>query len=258
MTHSDFLPVPEPRIARFESFCYGFYVGLGLYSLMGEGEWIQNFRSIPCEEYAKLAGKFDASEFDAREWARLARESGARYVCFCTRHHDGFSLYDTKGLSDFDAPHSPAGRDLVAEFAEACRSENIVPFFYHTLLDWRWESQSCPPGKFTEYLDYLHSSVELLCRNYGEVGGFWFDGSWSRTDGDWKEDRLYGMIRKLQPEAMIIDNSGLNARGARGQPEVVLRLPDADVRRHARRLGRAVSRVPVAVCVCVCVCTCSC
>lgn len=163
---------------------------------------------------------FDAAEFDARAIAKLARESGIRYVTLTTRHHDGFSLYDTRGLSKFDAPHSPARRDLIAEFADACRAEGVVPFFYHTTLDWRWDSADCDETKFDEYLDYLNASVEVLCRHYGTIGGLWFDGNWSRKQADWKEDRLYATIRKYQPEAIIINNTGLNARGEAGHPEL--------------------------------------
>ena len=102
----------------------------------------------PPAQYDRLKDTFTAKDFDARALARFAREAGMRYITLTTRHHDGFSLYDTRGLSDFDAPHSPAGRDLVAEFVAACRAEKIIPFFYHTTLDWRWKSKTCPPAAF--------------------------------------------------------------------------------------------------------------
>jgi len=129
-------------------------------------------------------------------------------------------LYDTRGLSQFDAPHSPAGRDLIEEFVEGCRAEGIVPFFYHTTLDWREQSNTCDERAFEEYLDYLHASVELLCTHYGPIGGLWFDGDWSRPEADWKHDRLYGMIRRLQPEAMIINNTGIGDEGRISHPMV--------------------------------------
>ena len=213
-------PEPLPRVARFEKLGYGLFLHWGLYSQLGQGEWIQFQRKIAVGEYARLFDTFDAAGFDAPAVARLARESGMRYAVLTTRHHEGFSLYDTRGLSDFDAVHSPARRDLVAEFAEACRAEGIVPFFYHTTLDWRWDSANCDEGKFDEYLDYLHASVEILCRNYGTIGGLWFDGNWSRPAADWKEDRLYSTIRRHLPEAIIVNNTGLHAQGALGHPEL--------------------------------------
>ncbi len=214
------VPQPLPRIARFERYGFGLFLHWGLYSLLGQGEWVQHFRQMSVSEYERLAEDFRAKEFDAAAIARLAREAGARYVVFTTRHHDGFSLYDTRGLSDFDAPHSAAGRDLVAEFVEACRSEGLSPFLYHTTLDWRWNSADCDERQFNDYLDYVNASVEILCRNYGEIGGLWFDGNWSRKQADWQEDRLYAMIRKHQPEAMIINNTGMGARGRTGHPEL--------------------------------------
>ena len=214
------VPKPLPRIARFERLGYGLFMHWGLYSQLGRGEWIQHQAKIPVKKYEKLAAKFSAKDFDARAFARMARTAGMRYITLTTRHHEGFSLYDTRGLSTFDAPHSPAKRDLVAEFVEACRAEKIVPFLYHTTLDWRWDSANCSDDKFNQYLDYLHASVEVLCRHYGKLGGLWFDGNWSRPQADWKEDRLYAIIRKYQPEAMIINNTGLDAQGAKGHPEI--------------------------------------
>ncbi|MGI6543450.1 MAG: alpha-L-fucosidase [Limnochordia bacterium] len=214
------VPVPAPRIARFERLAFGLFLHFGLYSQLGKGEWIKYRAAMTPEEYEPLKDTFTAADFDTREIARLAKAAGMKYITLTTRHHDGFSLYDTCGLNDYDAPHSAAKRDLVAEFVEGCRSEGIVPFFYHTTLDWRWNTRACDEATFNEYLDYLHESVRILCQNYGPIGGFWFDGNWSRPQADWKEDLLYGIIRRYQPEAMIINNTGLSARGALGHPEI--------------------------------------
>lgn len=210
-------PTPEPRHERFEKLAYGMFIHWGLYSQLGQGEWIQYLRKIPIEEYAKLKDTFTAEDFDGHRIAALAREAGMRYITLTTRHHDGFSLYDTQGLSDYDALHSPAGRDLVKDFVAGCRAEGVVPVFYHTTLDW---FQSSFEEDFDAYLEYLRKSVEVLCCNYGDIGGFWFDGNWSKPNADWKEDALYATIRKHQPEAMIINNTGLDHLGEVGNPEL--------------------------------------
>ena len=211
------IPTPLPRIARFENMGYGMFIHWGLYAQLGQGEWVQHLRKVPMDEYAQPKEKFSAEEFDGHKIAQLAKAAGIKYITLTSRHHDGFSLYDTKGLSDHDAPHSAAGRDLVAERIAGCRIEGIAPHFYHTTLDWYQPSFN---DDFDAYLDYLHQSVEVLCTNYGELGGLWFDGNWSKPDADWKEDRLYGIIRKHQPEAMIVNNTGLRALGTTGHREI--------------------------------------
>jgi alpha-L-fucosidase len=134
---------------------------------------------IPKEEYVRLAETFHPTSM--AEIVSVGRAAGCKYICLTTRHHDGFSLYDTCGLNYYDAPHTPAGRDLVREFVDECRKADIIPFFYHTTLDWyRPEFHE----NFDAYLDYLRKSVELLCTNYGKIGGLWFDGNWSRPDDD--------------------------------------------------------------------------
>lgn len=217
MTDQQRIPEPLPRIKRFSDLGFGMFIHWGIYSQLGKGEWIQNIGQIPKEEYVKLAETFTADEFDADAIARLAKESGMNYIVLTTRHHDGFSLYDTCGLNTYDAPHSAAGRDLIREYVDACNRHDIIPFFYHTTLDWHNPDFE---NDFDAYLKYLNRSVEILCTNYGPIGGLWFDGNWSRPDADWKEDELYGTIRKHQPEAIIVNNTGLSARGESGHPEI--------------------------------------
>ncbi len=207
----------EQRIKDFEKMGLGMFVHYGLYSVLGKGEWAKLAHKISHEDYEPLKEKFNPEPDWAEKLVSTAKGLGCRYITLTTRHHDGFSLYDTCGLNDYDAPHSPAGRDLVREFVDECRKADIVPFFYHTLLDWREPSYE---ADFPEYLKYLRKSVELLCTNYGKIGGFWFDGKWDKKQADWEEDALYGLIRKHQPDAMIINNTGLSARGELGHIEL--------------------------------------
>ena len=211
------IPVPHKYIADFEQMGLGMFVHWGLYSQLGVGEWTYHIHKRRMEDYKKLAESFTAEDFNAEELVLTAKEAGCRYITLTTRHHEGFSLYDTCGLTDFDAPHSAAGRDLIREFVDACRKHGIVPFFYHTTLDWyRPEFNT----DFDAYLEYLRKSVEILCKNYGRIGGLWFDGNWSKPDADWHEDALYATIRKYQPEAIIVNNTGLAHRGETGHPEI--------------------------------------
>lgn len=204
-------------IKDFEKLGFGMFVHFGVYSILGTGEWSQKLLKISKEDYMPLAEEFNPKPDWAIELVRTAKNAGCKYITLTTRHHDGFSLYDTCGLNTYDAPHSKCGRDLVREFVDACNMEGIIPFFYHTFLDWYEESYQ---NDFPKYLEYLRNSVEILCKNYGKIGGIWFDGMWDKPDDDWEEDALYGTIRKYQPEAMIINNTGLFARGALGHIEL--------------------------------------
>lgn len=211
------IPKPAKYIADFEQLGLGLFIHWGLYSQLGQGEWICYMKNMEQKEYQKLKDTFTAEDFDAEELVLMAKNAGFRYITLTSRHHEGFSLFDTCGMNDYDAVHSPAGRDLIREFVDACHKHGIVPFMYHTTLDWYKEEFNTD---FDAYLEYLKDSVQLLCTNYGKIGGLWFDGNWSRTDVDWKEGELYGMIRSHQPEAIIINNTGLSARGQTGHPEI--------------------------------------
>ena len=206
----------EKRVKAFEKMGFGLFVHYGIYSVLGKGEWSKELLKLPWDEYLKALNTFSPKEDWAEELVTSAKNAGCRYITLTTRHHDGFSLYDTCGLNTYDAPHT-CGRDLIREFVDACNRHDIQPFFYHTLLDWREESYQ---SNFKEYLVYLRKSIELLCKNYGKIGGLWFDGMWNKPDEDWEEDALYGVIRRYQPEAMIINNTGLHQRGALGHIEL--------------------------------------
>ncbi len=203
-------------IKDFEKLGFGMFVHYGLYSVIGRGEWVKQNCNMPWDEYLETLKQFNPKSDWAAELVAAAKDAGCKYITLTTRHHDGFSLYDTCGLNDYDAPHI-CGRDLIKEFVDECRKADIIPFFYHTIIDWHEESYRTD---FKTYLKYLRDSVEILCKNYGKIGGLWFDGMWEKPNDDWEEDALYGMIRKYQPEAMIINNTGMSQRGALGHIEL--------------------------------------
>lgn len=211
------IPVAADYIKNFEQLGFGMFVHFGLYSALRSGEWTLHIHKRNIDEYSKLIETFDVKADSIKGLVALAKKAGCKYITLTTRHHEGFSLYDTKGLNDFDALHSPTGRDLIKEFVDECRKEDILPVFYHTTLDWYNKDFK---NDFDAYLEYLKKSVEILCTNYGKIGGMWFDGNWSKPDADWKENELYAMIRRLQPEAIIVNNTGLAARGALGAEEI--------------------------------------
>lgn len=204
-------------VDEFEKKGFGLFVHFGLYSISGGGEWAYTLSDIDRDRYKAQIKNFKVRKNWSKELVATAKKAGCKYITLTARHHDGFSLYDTKGLNEFDAPHSAAGRDLIKEFADECNAAGITPFFYHTLLDWYNPDYQ---KNFPAYIDYLVKSIEILCTNYGKIGGFWFDGMWDKKEADWQEDRIYATIRKYQPEAMIINNTGLSELGKVGHPEI--------------------------------------
>jgi len=212
--------VSEKGLTWFQDARFGMFIHWGLYSLIGRGEWVMHWEQIPVFEYENLASQFKPIKFNADEWVDLAADAGQKYMMITSRHHDGFSMYDTS-LSDFKITNTPFRRDPLAELAEACAKNGQVKLgFYVSLLDWRH-----PAYRFREecgltwkdYLSFLHGQVRELCTNYGDVCAFWFDGDWPRHEineenayfeagGSFEYEQLYGIIRELQPDAVIHNN----------------------------------------------------
>ena len=196
---------------EFAKLGLGLFVHYGLFSVLGSGEWAKYTNNIPDIEYEKLAYLFNPKKNFSDEICSFAKENGFNYIVFTARHHDGFSLYDTKDLNDYNSYHY-IKRDLVQEFILSCKKYNLLPIIYHTLIDWKEEKNFY---SFSDYLSYLRNSIDLLCSNYGQIGGFWFDGEWKYPNYDWEEEKLYKMINRKQPNALIINNSGLSKLGER-------------------------------------------
>ena len=148
-------------VSNFEKKGFGLFIHFGLYSVKGKGEWYKEVYKVPQEEYGKLTKGFKVKKNWAINLVKTAKKAGCKYITLTTRHHDGFSLFDTKGLNEYDAPHI-LGRDLVREFVDACNENGILPMFYHTLLDW-WHKDF--ETDFPAYIDYLIKSVEKPQKN---------------------------------------------------------------------------------------------
>ncbi|MDD6799158.1 MAG: alpha-L-fucosidase, partial [Firmicutes bacterium] len=124
----------EQRMAWFREARFGMFVHYGLYSVLGRHEWARAFECIPKDEYEQLADKFNPREGICREWAAQAKAAGMRYMVLTTRHHEGFSLWNSK-TNPFNS-YNACGRDLVREFVDACREFGLKIGFYSSLMDW--------------------------------------------------------------------------------------------------------------------------
>ena len=204
----------------FQDNRFGMFIHWGLYSIVAKQEWVMHTDQIPVADYEKLVPQFNPVKFNADEWVSIAADAGQKYIVPTTRHHDGFSLYDT-ALSDYKVTNSPFKRDPIRELADACaRRGDIKLGFYNSLLDWhhpayRFRKES--GLAWSDYLAFLHGQVRELCTNFGEIACIWFDGDWPRhvieetntyflAGGSFEYDNLYGMIHSLQPDAVVINN----------------------------------------------------
>ena len=208
------------RQARFSDMRFGMFIHWGLYSIIARQEWVMHVESIPVAEYEKLVPQFNPVKFNADEWVSIAADAGQKYMVITSRHHDGFSMYDT-ALSDYKITNTPFKRDPLAELANACAKRGDVKLgFYSSLLDWhhpayRFRQES--GLAWDDYLHFLHGQVRELCTNYGEVACLWFDGDWPhhpfsekdqyfKPGGSFEYEELYTMIHSLQPNAVIHNN----------------------------------------------------
>jgi len=216
-------PEQQARLRWWQEARFGMFIHWGVYSIPARGEWVMYQEKIPAEEYAKFAQQFSPRQYRPREWAALAREAGMRYMVMTSRHHDGFSLFDSK-VSDYTAAKTAAQRDLLAEYVQAARRAGLRVGCYYSLLDWRWPAYWAGPEKdaagWGKLLDYVHSQVRELCSNYGRLDILWYDGGWPYDAKAWRSAELNAMVRKLQPQVIINDRSQL--REDFGTPEQVI------------------------------------
>ena len=218
-TAPPYQPTPENLEARraFQDAKFGLFVHWGVYSVLGDGEWVMNNRRIPVAAYEKLPALFNPTEFDAREWVSLAKAAGMKYITITSKHHDGFAMFDSK-VSDWDiVDRTPYKKDVLKMLADECQRQGIKLFFYHSHLDWhhpdyyprgRTGRDAGRPdgGEWYRYLDDMDAQITELLTNYGPIGGIWFDGWWDRPDADWRLAKTYDLIHRLQPAALVGNN----------------------------------------------------
>ena len=208
------------RLAWFRDARFGMFIHWGPYAVHGRCVWAKYRERMTHAEYVDHAKQFTAERYDPSEWVRLAKAAGMKYMVLCTRQHPGYSMFDSR-LSDFTAARGAPGRDLVAEYVEACRSAGMRIGFYYSLLDWRYKAyfdgpQEDPEG-WAQYLEYVHGQVRELMSNYGVIDLLWYDGRWPHAASDWRADELNRMVRSLQPDILINDRAGES--GDFGTPE---------------------------------------
>ena len=213
-----YVPTPENLQNRkeFAESRLGIFIHWGLYSTFAQGEWYMNNASVDAREYAKAMNGFYPHRFDARQWVSAFKAAGAKYICFTTRHHEGFSMWDTR-WSDYNIMNTPYGKDIVRQLAEECHRQGIKLHLYYSHIDWTREDYPAGrTGRGTKRLDradwpayyrFMNNQLTELLTNYGEIGAIWFDGWWDHdvdsVPFNWELEEQYKLIHDLQPGCLV-------------------------------------------------------
>ena len=214
---------------------FGMFIHWGLYSIpagqYGEdknhAEWIQETANIPVKEYEQYAAQFNPVNYDAKQWVRMAKDAGMKYIVITSKHHDGFCLWNSD-ISDYDMQRTPYQKDLLMDLAEECKKEGIILCFYYSIMDWNhpqaqginhpdYNHGTGPNPEFSSYVkNYMYPQLKELLTQYGEIGVMWFDGEWIT---EWTEEQgkeLYNLLRNIQPNLIINNRVGKGRQGMEG------------------------------------------
>lgn len=218
IAQTPYTPTPENLANRkdFQDRKFGMFIHWGIYSLLADGEWVMNVKKIPYDKYSRIANGFYPHDFNAMDWVKIAKDAGMKYITITSRHHDGFSMFDTKASAYDIMDATPYKKDPLKELATACKQEGLKLNFYYSLLDWGRSDygfgKKIVNGKpentdWDSYIKFMKTQLTELLTNYGDVvSGIWFDGDWERKDANWHYDEIYTLIHQLRPEVMISNN----------------------------------------------------
>jgi alpha-L-fucosidase len=201
----------DRRMKWWHEARFGMFIHWGLYSVIGQHEWAMEVEGIPVAQYQQLAKHFTPQPHAAREWAKLAKRAGQKYMVMTTKHHEGFCLFDTK-LTNYCAPKQACGRDLAAEFVEAARAEGLRVGFYYSLMDWHHpDGARCLTDEAARarFVEYTHGLIRELMTQYGKIDVLWYDVDWPLNAEQWQSEKMNKMVFELQPDIIVNNRNGL-------------------------------------------------
>ena len=220
---------------KFAEQRYGVFIVWGLYAYYAQGECYMLQRKIDRDAYEHIVDGFYPSKFNAREWVRIVRRSGAKYITVTARHCDGFALWPSKVDDGYNIAATPFKRDVIGELAEACKAEGIQLNLYYSLMDWhrrdyplgrscKWLKAYAKDQKpdYASYKRYMLGQITELLDNY-HPGNIWFDCEWDQYDRDrggtfdWGFDEIFDLIHSRQ---VLVANN--NHRAPRPKEDIQL------------------------------------
>lgn len=224
----------DEHMNRWRNHAVGQFIHWGVYSIPGgewngktyrAGEWIRQYiDKAERPKYDQLYKEFNPTNFDAKKWAKISKELGAKYVIFTTKHHDGFCMWPSK-YTDYTIANSPYKKDIVKQIVDAYTAEGIDVHLYFSIIDWNHKGyRSAVPvtseekASYKEFLEFTRNQVLELMENYPQLKGLWFDGSWDKA---WIESALWvgelnKEIRSKRPDLIIGSRFRSDEYGNRG------------------------------------------
>jgi len=220
------------RMEWFNEARFGMFIHWGVYSVpAGEwqgktnyAEWFLEQTKMPVSQYEKYARQFNPVKFDAKEWVRIAKDAGMKYMVITSKHHDGFGMWRS-GLTDWCIKSTPFQRDPLKELAAECKKAGIKFCTYHSIMDWHhpdyakrrpWNDKATGTPDMDRYVAYMKGQLKELITGYGPLGIMWFDGEWEEP---WTHERgvdLYNYVRGLQPNIIVNNRVGKGRAGMGG------------------------------------------
>ena len=206
---------------RFASHRFGIFIVWGIYANYAQGEWYLQHGRLDRAAYERMVHGFYPAKYDAREWARIFKRAGAKYVTITARHHDGFAIWPSK-VDDYNISATPFKRDILGELATALKEEGIELSLYYSLLDWhrpdyvpgcsylRDPAYRAQRGDYPSYKRYMMGQIAELLENYRPIN-IWFDGEWDHLDRDrggtfdWGFDEIFDLIH--DHHALVLNNN---------------------------------------------------
>ena len=224
----------DARMQWWKDARFGMFIHWGAYAVPagyhngrpveGIGEWIMDKGKIPTAEYEQYVRQFNPTRFDAKEWVRIAKDAGMKYIVITSKHHDGFCLWDSK-VTEYDImDYAPFKRDILQELSDACKEAGIRLCFYHSIMDWHhpdalaegYAHQTTANPDWSRYREtYLKPQLEELIRRY-DPGVLWFDGEWIKEWTEPQGQALYNYLRNLDPDLIINNRVGKGRNGMQG------------------------------------------
>ncbi|MDX1700939.1 MAG: alpha-L-fucosidase [Melioribacteraceae bacterium] len=219
--------IRDDQISWWKDAKFGMFIHWGLYAIPagtwkesiheeGYSEWIMFHEKIPISEYELLARQFNPKDFDANSWVKIAKNAGMKYIIITSKHHDGFSMFESD-VSDYNiVDATPYGRDIIKELADASRKEGLKFGCYYSIdRDWhhplaasnyhnqdnQWDYPDHTKKNFTKYLEeFAIPQIRELLTKY-ELDILWFDGIEMKTNDELA--RIYSIIKEIRPSCLV-------------------------------------------------------